>query len=169
MRWPEHHVYARVHGDRLGLGTYDHVPVPVTQADLVEGAGLVWAAESFEQAIARAEELLPAESRFDPASRVSAVFAVTPDNLPLLGPVGTIPGVWSAQALWLAHAAGAARALAGAILAGAALPPELDPNRFAGRDADELRAAALRLYRDIYANEVFPRRAPIGDSSCSSA
>ena len=60
VRWPEHHVYARVHGDRLGLGTYDHVPVPVTQADLAEGAGLAWVAESFEQAIARAEELLPA-------------------------------------------------------------------------------------------------------------
>ena len=169
VRWPEHHVYARVHGDRLGLGTYDHVPVPATQADLVEGAGLAWVAESFEQAIARAEELLPAESRFEPVSRVNAVFAVTPDNLPLLGPVGTIPGVWSAQALWLAHAAGAARALAAAIVTDAALAPELDPNRFAGRDPDELRASAMRRYGDIYANEVFPRRAPMGDSSSSSA
>ena len=143
--------------------------MPATQADLVEGAGLAWVAESFEQAIARAEELLPAASRFEPVSRVNAVFAVTPDNLPLLGPVGTIPGVWSAQALWLAHAAGAARALAAAIVTDAALAPELDPNRFAGRDPDELRASAMRRYGDIYANEVFPRRAPMGDSSSSSA
>ncbi len=169
VRWPEHHVYSRVHGDRLGLGTYDHVPVPVTQAELADGAGLAWVAESFEQAITKAEQLLPAESRFEPVSRVTAVFAVTPDNLPLLGPVGTTPGVWSAQALWLAHAAGAARELAAAIVTDAALPSELDPNRFAGRDADELRASALRLYSDIYANEALPRRAPIGDSSCSSA
>jgi glycine/D-amino acid oxidase-like deaminating enzyme len=169
VRWPEHHVYARVHSDRLGLGTYDHVPVPVAQTDLTDGAGLAWVAESFEPAIERAEELLPAQSRFEPASRVGAVFAITPDNLPLLGPVGEIPGVWSAQALWLAHAAGAAKALGAAIVTGTALPPELAPNRFAGRDADELRASALRLYSDIYANDVFPRGAPIGDSSCSSA
>ena len=34
VRWPERHVYARVHSDRLGLGTYDHVPVAVTQNGL---------------------------------------------------------------------------------------------------------------------------------------
>ena len=168
VRWPEHHVYARVHGDRLGLGTYDHVPVPVAQEQLTDGAGLAWAADSFEQAINKGEELLPAGSRFEPATRVNAVFAVTPDNLPLLGPLGKTPGVWSAQGLWLAHAAGGAKALAAAIVSGAELPPELDPDRFAGQDSDELRASALRLYSDIYANDVFPPRAPSGDSSCSS-
>lgn len=27
VRWPEHHVYARDHGERDGFGTYDHVPI----------------------------------------------------------------------------------------------------------------------------------------------
>jgi glycine/D-amino acid oxidase-like deaminating enzyme len=168
VRWPEHHVYARVHSDRLGLGTYDHVPLPMTQDDLADGAGLAWADEAFDPAIAAAEELLPASSRFAPEERVNAVFAVTADNLPLLGPVVQLPGVWSAQGIWVTHAAGAAKLLAAAITDGDALPPELDPGRFAGRDAEELRAAALRLYRDIYANEVLPRLTPIGDSSRNS-
>lgn len=42
VRWPEHHVYARVHGDRLGIGTYDHRPVPVGQDALTHGVGLEW-------------------------------------------------------------------------------------------------------------------------------
>jgi glycine/D-amino acid oxidase-like deaminating enzyme len=168
VRWPEHHVYARVHSDRLGLGTYDHIPVSVSQSDLAHGAELEWPEEAFDDAIAKAEELLPVTSRFAPDNRVNAVFAVTPDNLPMLGPVGQIPGVWSAQALWVTHAAGAAKVLAAAITEGEALPQELDPARFAARNADELRASALRLYRDIYANDVFPGRTPIGESSRSS-
>lgn len=160
VRWPEHHVYGRVHSDRLGIGTYDHLPVPVAQEDLADGAGLAWDAETFDPAISSAMQLLPIDSRFEPSSRVSAVFAITPDNLPLLGPVAQLPGVWSAQALWLTHAAGAARALAAAITDGEALPPEFDPGRFAGRDAEELRNSALRLYSDIYGNGVLPGLAP---------
>jgi glycine/D-amino acid oxidase-like deaminating enzyme len=171
VRWPEHHVYARVHGDRLGIGTYDHVPLPVAQSDLADGAGLAWAEEAFDQAIAKAEELLPSASRFEPDEQVNAVFAVTPDNLPLLGPVGQLPGVWSAQGIWVTHAAGAAQALAAAITDGEPLPPEMNPARFAARDAEELRSSALRLYHDIYASDVFPGHTPIGESSrnsCSS-
>ncbi|MBF6331846.1 NAD(P)/FAD-dependent oxidoreductase [Nocardia transvalensis] len=153
VRWPEHHVYARVHTDRIGIGSYDHAPVPVTQTELATGdAGLAWTDEIFSPPIRSAMRLLPAESRFTPTVRVNGVFAMTPDNLPLVGAYSDVPGLWGAQAVWVAHAGGVAAALTAAIRDDIPLPIELDPARFRGRCLDELSASALRLYRDIYAN-----------------
>ncbi|GII90395.1 NAD(P)/FAD-dependent oxidoreductase [Sinosporangium siamense] len=152
VRWPEHHVYARVHDDRLGIGSYDHPPVLVGQATLAEGASLAWA-EDFAPVITSAQRLLRADARFEPEQLVNGVFAMTPDNLPFLGPHPTLPGVWIAQAIWVTHAAGAASRLAGALAHDAAPPPELAVDRFDAHHHDDLRTAALRLYRDIYAND----------------
>lgn len=152
VRWPEHHVYARVHGDRLGIGSYDHAPVPVGQDGLRAGAGLAWA-PAFDPVIAQAQELLTADARFAADRRVNGVFAVTPDNLPFLGPHPDAAGLWIAQAIWITHAAGAAGMLAAAMLDGVAPAPDLAVDRFRGRDTSALESAALRLYRDIYAND----------------
>jgi glycine/D-amino acid oxidase-like deaminating enzyme len=153
VRWPEHHVYARVHGDRLGIGTYDHTPVAVDQSDLRHGAGLPWASTTFDPAITRAQSLLLEEARFVPAQRVNGVFAMTPDNLPFVGPHPSMSGVWIAQAIWVTHAAGAARALARALADEEPVDGGLAVDRFTGRDAADLSESALRLYRDIYAND----------------
>jgi glycine/D-amino acid oxidase-like deaminating enzyme len=152
VRWPEHHVYARVHGDRLGIGSYDHRPVPVGQDELADGALLAWP-EDFDPVIASAQRLLRPEARFLPERHINGIFAMTPDNLPFLGRHPTMDNVWIAQALWITHAAGATRMLAEAMLDGDDLPGELAPTRFAGADPAALRENALRLYRDIYAND----------------
>ncbi len=154
VRWPEHHAYARVHGERLGIGSYDHVPVPVEQADLTEGAGLAWRGD-FDGVVDAAQRLLLPGARFTPQERVNGVFAMTPDNLPFLGPHPQLEGVWVAQALWVTHAAGAAERLVAAVLEDAPLPADLAVDRFgsASGSVEDLRRAALRLYRDIYAND----------------
>jgi len=152
VRWPEHHVYARVHGDRLGIGSYDHRPVPVGLDDLEDGAGLVWDA-AFDPVIASAQRLLRPDARFEPEQRINGVFAMTPDNLPFLGRHPAMPGMWVAQAIWVTHGAGAAAKLVDAMTGDSELPDELAVDRFAGRPVNVLREAALRLYRDIYANE----------------
>lgn len=152
VRWPEHHVYARVHHNQLGIGSYDHYPVPVEEHDLELSASLPWRNE-FTPVIDHAQRLLTSEHRFTPVRRINGVFAMTPDNLPFIGPVPDRPRVWIAQALWITHAAGAARLLAPAILDHAELPTAYSPARFNTIDADTLRAAAHKLYRDIYAND----------------
>lgn len=152
VRWPEHHVYARVHDDRLGIGSYDHRPVPVDQSELADGANLAWTSD-FDSVIDSAQRLLRDEVRFRPERHVNGVFAMTPDNLPFLGAHPTLPGVWIVQALWITHAAGAAAALADGLAGGAELPAELALSRFEGHRREELVDAALRLYRDIYAND----------------
>lgn len=100
VRWPEQHVYARDHGDRLGLGSYDHRPLPVTMDELGEDAEQPWATGLFDPAIHSAMELLPEVARFTVQRRISGVFAMTPDNLPLLGRAQDVDGLWMAEALW---------------------------------------------------------------------
>ncbi|WJS92315.1 NAD(P)/FAD-dependent oxidoreductase [Microbacterium testaceum] len=152
VRWPEHHVYARAHGDTLGIGSYDHRPVPVAPAALDGGAGLAWD-PAFDAPIASAQSRLHPDARFTPAARVNGVFAMTPDNLPFLGPVPGAEGAWIAQAIWVTHAGGAALALSRALCGELALPAALACDRFEDAPAHDLETSALRLYRDIYAHD----------------
>lgn len=153
VRWPEHHVYARDHGDRLGMGSYAHAPIPVDVEDFGSGAELPWRAD-FDTVISEAMNLLPPRQRFDVRTRLNGVFSMTADNLPLLGPIDQVPGMWVAQALWVTHAAGAARCLVQAMTGqpSAVVGMEtLRPDRFATRPERDLTAESLRLYNDIYA------------------
>ncbi|NNG37535.1 FAD-binding oxidoreductase [Nakamurella sp. DB0629] len=152
VRWPEHHVYSRIHGDRLGIGSYDHRPVSVEQDELRDGARLAWA-DDFAPVIEAAQRLLRPEARFTPVYRINGVFAMSPDNLPFLGRHPDLPNVWIAQALWITHAAGATQRLATALLNDTALPDALSIDRFDGIDHATLRTRALRRYREIYAND----------------
>ncbi|MFI6024602.1 NAD(P)/FAD-dependent oxidoreductase [Amycolatopsis magusensis] len=154
VRWPQHHVYARDHGERDGFGTYDHEPVPVR--DLAGRADLPWPGAIFDDAIAAASELMPARHRFEPEQRLNGVFSMTADNLPLVGRVED--GLWAAVAVWVTHAAGAA-ALLGKQLIDDEPGGMLDPHRFDGVGGGELEARALRLYRGIYHADQGERRA----------
>jgi len=155
LRWPEHHVYARNHGDRLGLGTYDHAPVGIAVRDLGLSAEKPWLGKLFDPAIESALSLLPAQSRFDPSFSLNGLFSMTADNLPLLGPC-RIGGLWLAEALWVTHAAGAAKVLAEMMVDA---PPSIAgleamlPDRFAGQELGKLERRALDLYRDIYSSD----------------
>lgn len=155
VRWPEYHVYARDHGDRLGIGSYRHAPLPVPASELGVDARRAWPGERFDAAVSAALTLLPEAGRWRPEQRINGVFAMTADNLPLLGPVPAVTGLWAAAALWITHAAGAAAWLA-AWMTGAEVPTEagaLRPDRFAGRPDDELAARSLERYCDIYARQ----------------
>ena len=78
---------------------------------------------------------------------------MTPDNLPLLGPISGVDGLWVAEAVWITHAAGAARMLVDMM---SNRDGEIDrfttlsPVRFEGQPVAALEARSLRLYRDIY-------------------
>jgi glycine/D-amino acid oxidase-like deaminating enzyme len=64
VRRPEHHVYARDHGDRDGMGTYDHMPVPVPLSQLTGRADQPWPGELFDDAV-----VPPQGEMDDPAPR----------------------------------------------------------------------------------------------------
>jgi glycine/D-amino acid oxidase-like deaminating enzyme len=174
-RWPEDHVYARFHGHRFGLGSYDHPPVHVESPNAT--ASEPWPSTAFGPVIAKA-----VRSKISPATELSklasldsddpdsglqpinGVFSVTPDNLPLLGPVPGVEGLWLAAAIWITHAAGAARLLL-KMMGGEAcdgnLVRALDPARFGDGDASVLQETALRQYNDIYRSELAVSESPI--------
>lgn len=167
-RWPEDHVYARFHGHRYGLGSYDHAPVYVEHPAAT--ASEPWPPKTFGGVIGKAArnkiasdaELaklasLDSDEHHEGFKLINGVFSVTPDNLPLIGPVPGVEGLWLAAAIWVTHAAGSARLLL-QMLRGEShdenMAHALDPARFRDGDVQALHETALRQYNDIYRSDV---------------
>lgn len=167
-RWPEDHVYARFHGHRYGLGSYDHPPVHIEHPATT--ASEPWPSTPFGGVIAKAARTkidsdaelanlasLDSDDHSDDFKLINGVFSVTPDNLPLLGPVPGVEGLWLAAAIWVTHAAGSARLLL-QMLRGESCDTDmahaLDPARFRDGDVQALHEKALRQYNDIYRSDV---------------
>lgn len=163
IRWLDHHVYARDHGDRDGLGSYDHPPM---QADPTQSAMGLWP-PSFEHVLSEATSHLKNRDQFlvkgpsdDPDEKrpFNGIFAVTPDNLPLAGRVPGVSNMWLCAAIWVTTAAGTAKLISRQILGGdeqrssgdEALLKALDPARFQDIEEDVLVKQALAKYNDIY-------------------
>ncbi|KAK1730457.1 FAD dependent oxidoreductase [Colletotrichum acutatum] len=162
VRWPEHHVYARDHGARYGIGSYDHPPVGCAP-NAEDGTAIgVWIPD-FRQTLEAARKLLPpataAEFEEDASENQSksrsfnGIFSMTPDNMPLAGAVRSVPGLYMAVAVWVTHAAGTAKFLTG-LVNGEGADQEtleaLEPERFAGRDFATLEEESLCGYNSIY-------------------
>lgn len=172
VRWLDHHVYARDHGDRDGLGSYDHPPM---QLDPTESAIGAWPS-SFDQVLSDAASNLKNGIDFqvqgqstDPEKPwvaekpFNGIFSVTPDNLPFAGRVPDVGNLWLAAAIWVTTAAGTAKLLAREILGDGehsttsedkALLDALNPARFQGVDTDLLVRRSLSKYNDIYNRDI---------------
>ncbi|KAF4974891.1 hypothetical protein FZEAL_8257 [Fusarium zealandicum] len=152
VRWPEHHVYARDHGDRYGIGTYDHAPLGC-KATNGEAIG-AWV-QDFEQPLKVATSFLPdaAAEEFQQGASFNGIFSMTPDNMPLAGSVPFVAGLHMAVAIWVTHAAGTAKFLT-RVLDGldvdAKTQEALDPERFRGQDFSALEEKSLCGYNSIY-------------------
>ncbi|KAK9367191.1 Dimethylglycine oxidase [Lipomyces kononenkoae] len=159
VRWPEYHVYARDHGDRDGMGSYDHKPVWEEPGESAIGS---WGPEfasvlavASEKCLKNAQEFVTVERNPD-AEQFNGIFSVTPDNLPLAGKVQNVENMWLCTAVWVTHAAGTAKLISKRMLgveltaAEAAVSRALDPNRFAGMEFQILAQQALGRYNDIY-------------------
>jgi hypothetical protein len=162
-------VYARFHGHRYGLGSYDHAPIHIKHPAAT--ASEPWPSTTFGGVIAKAARtkiaanaelanLASLNSSHHPGDDfklINGVFSVTPDNLPLLGPVPGVQGLWLAAAIWVTHAAGSARLLLRMLRRepyDADMAHALDPARFRDGDVGVLHETALRQYNDIYRSEV---------------
>lgn len=146
VRFAQHGIYARVHDDRIGLGCYAHPVVDATSATTGVSAELDWMPDLFDPVVAAAVSVLPQASRFVPDLRLNGVFSMTPDGRPHLGSIAAVPGLWSAQAIWVTHAGGAAVELARMMRDGDDGLGPFAPGRFEGVSDERLRAQALHLY-----------------------
>ncbi|MDQ0793138.1 FAD-binding oxidoreductase [Streptomyces sp. B1I3] len=153
VRYPDQSVYTRRHGRRYGLGSYAHPPLPMEPTSGLATAERPFRELDFGTALAEATGLVPAFRDAPLGRRLNGVFAMTPDELPLVGPAAGVPGLWFAEASWITHAAGVGRQLAGQLLGTGGTPVDparLDPGRFDTWDERKVRETALGHYRSVY-------------------
>ncbi|MCK2219852.1 FAD-dependent oxidoreductase [Actinomadura sp. ATCC 31491] len=117
LRHQDRDLYVRQYGDRIGIGSYAHRPMPVRQEEIgprgtVMPSVQAFTEEDFEPAWRDAAELLPALHGSKYEDGINGIFSFTPDGFPLIGEAPHLDGFWLAEAVWVTHSAGVARAVA---------------------------------------------------------
>jgi len=161
LRHQDCDLYFRQRRDGYAVGAYGHEPVVVApEAIRPHGApddmpaSNRFDAAAFAPSWADAVALVPALANVEIADAYNGMFSFTPDSFPLLGESAEVRGFWAAEAIWITHAGGAAKAVAEWMTAGRAAVDlhECDLNRFephAGTAA-YVRARGAEQYREIY-------------------
>ena len=144
LRHQDRDLYYREHVDRIGIGSYAHRPLPVDLESIAHpGAGdgvgpgvmpsvLPFTPGDFEQSWADSQQLLPALAGAELEEGFNGVFSFTTDGFPLLGESPELRGFWVAEAVWVTHSAGVAKAMAEWLVEGTPRTDlhECDLNRF---------------------------------------
>ncbi|KAF3023030.1 hypothetical protein E8E14_011837 [Neopestalotiopsis sp. 37M] len=122
LRYQDQDLYYREHGDQYGIGYYGHRPIPVDASTLAQAtedvsehkmpSRLDFTTDDFEPAWKLSQELLPALKQCEIADGFNGIFSFTPDGGPLVGQAPHLDGFYVAEAVWVTHSAGVARAVA---------------------------------------------------------
>jgi glycine cleavage system aminomethyltransferase T len=153
-------MYFRQHADAYGIGNYRHEPRLVEpEAIRPPGAGdqpsiMPFTEGDFAAAREEAARLLPALAGVPLVSGLNGLMSFTPDGAPLLGESLEVRGLWLAEAIWVTHSGGAARALAELMTMGDVHLDlhDCDPRRFDGHGLSRTyaRARGAQQYREVY-------------------
>ncbi|MEV6429191.1 FAD-dependent oxidoreductase [Nocardia sp. NPDC051463] len=126
LRHQDQDLYFREHLDRIGIGYYGHKPMPVDMSTLAAvTAGttmpsmLSFTDEDFAPAWHESMELLPALGDSKVEEGFNGIFSFTPDGFSIMGEHRELAGFWVAEAVWVTHSAGVAKATAEWIIDGA--------------------------------------------------
>ena len=141
LRHQNEDLYFRQHGTRIGIGSYAHRPIPVGYDELPGGeritehampSRLDFTAEDFEQPWKACQQLLPALNDAGISDAFNGIFSFTPDGGSLVGESKDVKGFFIAEAVWVTHSAGVAKAVAQLLVDGRSETDlrELDIARF---------------------------------------
>jgi glycine/D-amino acid oxidase-like deaminating enzyme/glycine cleavage system aminomethyltransferase T len=130
IRDQDHSIYFRQVFNGLGIGSYQHRPLPVEVSEITKYGETKempsvkpFTPEDFEKPWQDALELIPALEQAGIKKGINGIFSFTPDGLPLLGESQKVRGFWVAEAIWVTQSAGVGKAMAEWIVNGA---PNLD-------------------------------------------
>ncbi|KQR04128.1 sarcosine dehydrogenase [Arthrobacter sp. Leaf141] len=123
LRHQDQDLYYREHGDRYGIGSYAHRPMPVDLDELGKyepssisehnmPSRLDFTLEDFLPAWEATKQLLPALRESEIEDGFNGIFSFTPDGGSLVGESKELDGFFVAEAVWVTHSAGIARAVA---------------------------------------------------------
>ena len=163
LRHQDADLYFREHGDRIGIGSYAHRPMPVRldsldSSDDVSASSmpsmLPFTEEDFAPAFEDAQVLLPALAGAKVEEGFNGVFSFTPDGGSLVGESKEVAGFFVAEAVWVTHSAGVAKAVAQLLVDGRSEYDlhGLDVHRFEDvqLDADYVSETSQQNFREIY-------------------
>jgi glycine cleavage system aminomethyltransferase T/glycine/D-amino acid oxidase-like deaminating enzyme len=122
LRHQDQDLYYREHGEQIGIGYYGHRPMPIDAGSLgvtpknVDDKNmpsrLDFTPEDFEPAWKASKELLPCLRETEIADGFNGIFSFTPDGGSVVGQAPNLDGFYVAEAVWVTHSAGVARAVA---------------------------------------------------------
>jgi len=128
LRHQDQDLYFREWGERYGVGSYAHSPMPVVAAHLGRTpehvddkhmpSRLEFTPEDFEGPWEEACKLLPCLRGTEVEDGFNGIFSFTPDGGTVVGESREVEGFWIAEAVWVTHAAGIARAVAEVLTTG---------------------------------------------------
>ncbi|MEZ0493512.1 FAD-dependent oxidoreductase [Kineococcus sp. TBRC 1896] len=126
LRHQDKDLYYREHVDRIGIGSYAHRPMPVRLDELPEGevtssampSMLPFTEEDFAPSWEDSQDLLPALRGTKVEEGFNGIFSFTPDGGSLVGESRDVAGFHIAEAVWVTHSAGVAKALAQTLVDG---------------------------------------------------
>lgn len=129
LRYQDEDLYFREHGDVYGIGSYAHRPMAIDLDELPKIAldeytkenmpsSLEFTLEDFLPAWEACKRLLPELKDVEIASGFNGIFSFTPDGGSLVGESSDVEGFFVAEAVWVTHSAGIARAVAELIATG---------------------------------------------------
>ena len=159
VRHQDADLYFREHGDRVGIGSYGHRPMPTSLDALPDAEGtmpsvLPFTEEDFAEAWEHSTRLLPALAETKVEEGINGIFSFTPDGAPLVGEHPDLAGFWTAEAVWVTHSAGVARALAEWLVEGRPRTDlhECDLNRFdpAQLTPELVEARSAQRFVEVY-------------------
>ncbi|MVO87339.1 FAD-dependent oxidoreductase [Streptomyces sp. p1417] len=165
LRFQDRDLYFREHTDRIGIGSYAHRPLPVdpfavppydeaTAEGLAMPSSFPFTEEDFAPSWQDCCGLLPALKESAVEEGFNGVFSFTPDGMPLLGEAPALRGFWLAEAVWVTHSAGVAKALAEWMVDGRPGTDvhDCDPARFedAQRSPAYVAERGARQFAEVY-------------------
>lgn len=133
-RW----IYARQHGDAIGIGSYHDEPTLVDPEDIQDPddtpnapALREFSEREFRPALEAMQSVLPASEGVEIDHGINGLFALTPDGMPIIGEADSVEGLWVAVAVWVTQAGGVGNVIAEWMEHGT---PKLNGNSFNVQD-----------------------------------
>lgn len=165
LRFQDRDLYFREHHDRIGIGSYAHKPLPVDPFailpydearanDMEMPSSFPFTEEDWAPSWDDCRDLMPALRETEIEEGFNGVFSFTPDGMPVLGESRKLRGFWLAEAVWVTHSAGVAKAVAEWMVDGRASIDlhECDLTRFeeAQRSPSYIRERGSQQFVEVY-------------------
>lgn len=165
LRYQDKDLYYREWGERIGIGSYAHRPMPVDLDTLQTyspdeitsermPSSLDFTPDDFAPEWEATKTLLPELAQTQIQRGFNGIFSFTPDGGSLVGQSRQIDGFFVAEAVWVTHGAGIARAVAELIAEGRSKTDlsGIDLNRFEDvqTSADYVSETSQQNFVEIY-------------------